>query len=254
MAFQSLSDYNENLTRGLFTLGDGESSDVIFLLRKPSDVMLDQVHYLIGPSGSSYVECNGRGCAICNSGKNIPVQTRCFLPVYRIEQNDIVFWDRSRYWVNRNIPQLFERYSNLSEFVFNISRIGMGRDDTKYSISVKARNSVASFDDICKKFNISFPTGYYQIVKQMTNEEMKSELNDTGASNSENNSTSPSNLKDYNAQPRASYDFNNTSFADIPDYAPENSKFDIQNIPVEDNTTNVSEVIPEDDNDSDIQF
>lgn len=215
MAFQSLTDYNDNINHGYFLIGDGEHTNVIFLLRSPSDIMVNAMHYINTSEYSGYVDCNGKGCAVCGCGRNIPVQMRCFLPVYNMDTNQVEFWDRSKYWVNKNMPQLFERYSNLSEFIFTISREGSGRDDTRYHINVAYRNSFKSYDQILQENNISFPQAYTTMCKSFSNAQLNEMLNPSEASNS------GSGVDDgYTPKPRQAYQYDDKSFVNIPDYSP----------------------------------
>lgn len=217
MAFQSLTDYNDNINHGYFLIGDGEQTNVIFLLRKPSDIMVNAMHYINTSEYAGYVDCNGKGCAICASGKNIPVQLRCFIPVYNMSTNQVEFWDRSKYWVNKNFPQLFERYADLSQFIFTISRTGSGRDDTRYQINVAYKNSFKSYDQILQENNISFPQAYTTMCKSFTNAQLNDMLNPTASAGN----VSSGNDTGFTPQPRQKYDFNNNqAFVDIPDYSP----------------------------------
>lgn len=171
MAFKTLNQYIEEKDRGFFTLAnDGEYADVIFLYRSTNDVMIVDSHYIKSSEYSGYVHCCEKGCPACEKG--IRVQNKIFIPLYVLSKNgealetpEIRYFDRTTYFKDQLMSDVFARYPNPSECVFRITRHGVARSqDTTYEIRAIGLNTVASYDDILAKCNTSMPEDYSKVI------------------------------------------------------------------------------------------
>lgn len=196
MAFKTVTQYNEERYGGLFQLrNDGEFKDIIFLYQNVDDVLIADTHYIKSADYSGYCHCNGRGCPAC--GKGIRVQTKLFIPVYDIENNEIVFWDRGSRFEQQLMNDVLLKYPNPSEYVFRITRKGAANDiNTTYSIMAVGKNTVKSYAEILSENNATFPEYYSNICREFSSADMSIHLNQ------DSESTGSSNLQDYQAIPR----------------------------------------------------
>lgn len=176
MAFKSVQNYNEERYKNLFVLRDDKDyADVIFLYQNYSQVMMADVHYIKSGEYNGYVQCTGAGCPAC--AKNIRVQNKLFIPLYNIKAGEIQFWDRTMKFEPQLSRDVFSRFPNPSEFVFRITRNGAAGDiNTTYSIEPVGNNKMMSYDDICTRFNVTFPEAYNMVCKDMSIGEMSSIL------------------------------------------------------------------------------
>lgn len=197
MAFKSVRQYNEEKYKGLFRLvDDGNSADVIFLYRNIDDVLTCDTHYIKSADYSGYVHCCGRGCPACS--KNIRVQTKLFIPLYNLTDNEIQFWDKPIRFEHQLSSDVFSKFPNPSEFVFKIIRHGVANDiNTTYEIQVIGRNSQENYDQILNRFGIKMPDYYSTICKELTSSQLSEMLAkpDTGNDYS-------ADLPDYSVTPR----------------------------------------------------
>ena len=177
MAFKSVKAYNEERYGGMFLLrNDGDYADVIFLYRNEDEVLVADTHYIKSADYSGYVHCCGRRCPACEKG--IRVQTKLFIPLYNINDNEIQFFDRSVRFESQIHSDVFSRCANPSEFVFRITRHGAAGDvNTSYSITLQAKNIYKSYDEIMAEFHTSMPEHYSTICKEMSYTEMSKILN-----------------------------------------------------------------------------
>lgn len=167
MAFKKLSDYNERKYGGKFVLrNDDDSADVIFLYRSDKDVLVADSHY-IKSTDSGYVHCCGTGCPAC--AKGIRIQTKLFIPVYNITDQEVQIWDRNISFENQLQRDVFGGYPNPSDYVFRITRHGIaGSIDTTYEIRAIGKTPEGtSFESLCKENNISFPEYYENIIREV---------------------------------------------------------------------------------------
>lgn len=212
MAFQSMADYNENKYGDRFRLSnDGDCADVIFLYTDIHDVLVGNVHYLNYPEYSGYVHCLEHNCPVCKSANKVRLQRRIFIPLYLINEDRVVFWDRTTNIENQLQRDVFSNYPNPSKVVFRITREGEYRDiNTKYKIEAIGSNSVMSYSDICTKFNIKFPDYYETICEDKSMSELESIVN--GRTNTYNfngveaSSEMINKLPEYQTRPRAILD------------------------------------------------
>ena len=248
MAFKSMVEFNEERYSSLFQLSDKDYADVVFLYRNENDVQKASVHYLIEPNRRGYVHCCEVGCPLCATGKQgFKVQERILIPMYVISKNDepvnqILFWDRSTYYYKYFREDTFKNYPMLSEYVFRISRTGLGKDDTQYKILLKGKNPF-TYDMILQKYNVSFPAYYDAVIKSYTPAEIERILN---ANTANNTFTNVGDIPEYVPTPRAGY-----QSAAIPNaYVPVDSVFGSSTVPegapaigsAEGTSTNTAEV------------
>lgn len=202
MAFQSVSEFYDERYRGMFRLvNDEDTADVIFLYRSKLDELKVDAHYIKSSGYTGYVHCCGKGCPAC--AKGIRVQTKIFVPIYNIKQNDTVkdqieFWDRQIGFDKQLDSEVFKTYPNPAEVVFKVTRHGeAGSKDTRYSIQAKYRNTIASYEDILAKFNATMPDYYSNVIKEFSIPELADLLQTVGDSSPD--------LPDYTPIPRAGY-------------------------------------------------
>lgn len=200
MAFKTIKQYNQERYDGMFLLrDDGDYADVIFMYRSIDDVLQADTHYIKSAEYSGYVHCCGVGCPAC--AKNIRVQSKLFIPMYRIEANEVQFFDRNARFEQQLTRDVLSKYSNPSEYVFRITRHGAAGDtDTYYDIHAIAKNTVLSYDQICAKLNITLPNYYSRICKEFSVAELERQLSASAPSESTNNISMP----EYKITPRAS--------------------------------------------------
>lgn len=203
MAFKSVEDYNSDRYNGMFILqNDGDYADVIFMYRSKKDVLVADTHYIKSADYSGYVHCCGRGCPAC--AKGIRVQTKLFIPMYVINQNRILFFDRSIRFDAQLEQDVFSRYPNPSEFVFRITRRGASGDvNTRYEIQAVGRNTILSYNEILLNLGVTMPDYYSTVCREYSSGELTTLLSSSyaPASGSSYNSEMP----DYQVSPRVKY-------------------------------------------------
>lgn len=202
MAFKSVEEFNDSRYHGMFRLiNDKDSADVIFLYRSKKDELVADAHYIKSANYSGYVHCCGKGCPAC--AKGIKVQSKLFVPLYNIKQNDVIqerieFWDRSINFDKQLEQDVFSKFADPSEYVFRITRNGVAGDkDTRYSIQATNRNAFASYDAILAKFNAQMPDYYSEIIKEFSISELADMLQNTG--------DAATDLPEYTPIPRTGY-------------------------------------------------
>lgn len=207
MAFKTVKSYNEEKFNGLFLLrNDGDYADVIFMYRNVDDVLVADTHYVKSADYSGYVHCCGRGCPAC--GKGIRVQTKLFIPMFNIMDNELQFWDRGIRFESQLEQDVFSKYPNPSEFVFRITRHGVAGDvNTTYEIVAIGKNTFKSYSQILSECNASFPEYYNNICKDWSCDKLHSVLSSTSDSGYSSNSDMPS----YQVSPRNVSNYSNMS-------------------------------------------
>jgi hypothetical protein len=184
MGFKSMKSYNAERYAGKFILqNDGDYADVIFLYQSDDDVMIVDSHYIKSADYNGYIQHLEGYCPACNKG--LKVQTKMFVPLYVIGAGDnggeIQFWDRTTKFYPVIHENVFSRYPNPSEFIFRITRHGVaGSRDTKYDITIVAKNSVLSYDDILKQYGGKIP--YESVCRSVNADEMTKMLSTSGDS------------------------------------------------------------------------
>lgn len=179
MAFKSMTEYNEERYGNMFMLrNDGDSADVIIMYPNKDSVMMVESHYIKSDAYSGYTQCLGqRICPACEQG--IRIQNKLFIPLYVIDSDEILFWDRNTRFFQQLDTDVFSKFANPTEFVFRITRHGVSGDiNTRYEIQAVARNNVEgmSYNDILNKLNISFPDYYNTVCADWSTEDYKNHL------------------------------------------------------------------------------
>ena len=202
MAFKSVEEFNDSRYHGMFRLiNDKDSADIIFLYRSKKDELVADAHYIKSATYSGYVHCCGKGCPAC--AKGLKVQSKLFVPLYNIKQNDVMqekieFWDRSINFDKQLEQDVFSKFADPSEYVFRITRNGAAGDkDTRYTIQATNRNAFAPYDAILSKFNAQMPDYYSEIIKEFSISELADMLQNTGDTTTD--------LPEYTPIPRAGY-------------------------------------------------
>lgn len=216
MAFKTMKQYEEERYGGLFLLrNDHDFADVIFLYRSEEDVLIGDVHYIKSADYTGYVECNGHGCPAC--AKGIRVQTKLFIPLYNIAENEVQFWDRTARFQNQLVHDVFSRYPNPSEYVFRITREGAAGDvNTKYNITAVGNNKLMSYSEILAKNQIIMPDYMEKICRPYSNPELFTILNTANESETASQAGWDSNLPNYQVSARKS----TTSAPSVPPVPP----------------------------------
>lgn len=199
MAFKSVTSFNEERFGNFFLLrNDGDYADVVFLYKNINEVMMCDAHYIKSSVYTGYVHCCETNCPACQ--KNIRVQNKLFIPVYNIEQGQIQFFDRSVRFFNQLENDVFNRFSDPSNYVFRIIRHGKSGDvNTNYDIIPVGEIQGSSMDKILADNNASFPDYYSKVCKQVTVSELQNMLN-MNAANS--NTSFNVNVPKYAVTPR----------------------------------------------------
>lgn len=175
----SITKFNNLPKKDFFYLrNDCDSADVVPLYRSLEDVLAFQVHYIKSSEYLGYEICKGEDCPHCKSG--ISKQTKLFIPFYNVQEDAVQFWDRGRLFYNQ-VEKMFVQGDDITKFVYRITRKGhAGNPCTTYYIRPIAKNTVLAYDDILKKFNISFPEAYSKIIRGL--EFIKSDVVDLDTS------------------------------------------------------------------------
>lgn len=199
MGFKTMEQYTDDKYHGRLVLkNDGDSATVIFLYRSAADILIANAHYIKGSDYSGYVHCTGHGCPAC--AKGIRTQSKLFVPVYNVDTDEILFFERDTKYFMEQIKSLMVSYPNLSEFVFRITRRGAaGSRDTRYDITALAKNSALPYDKILSDKGVKMPDYYETIIRDMSSGELAMAIATTGGYST---SASASDLPDFTPQPR----------------------------------------------------
>ena len=147
----------------LYLQNDCDFVDVVPLYTSLDDVLAFKVHHIKSVDYLGYEICKGEDCPHCKSG--VPQQTKLFIPFYNIQEDAIQFWGRN-YECYPRVEDMFNQGEDISNFVYRITRRGCPGDiRTAYEIRLIASNSVLSYADILKKFNVTFPGAYSKIIR-----------------------------------------------------------------------------------------
>lgn len=199
MGFKTMEQYTDDKYKGRLVLkNDGDSARVIILYRGNADILIANAHYIKGSDYSGYVHCTGHGCPAC--AKGIRTQAKLFVPVYSVDTDEVLFFERDTKYFLEQIKALMVSYPNPSEYVFQITRRGAaGSRDTRYDIVATARNSALPYDKILSDKGIKLPDYYETIIKDMSVSELSMAITTTGGYNT---SAPTSDLPDFTPQPR----------------------------------------------------
>ena len=216
MAFRTVEQFNDDKYKNKFVLqNDKDSADVVFLYRSYKEMLVADAHYIRTSTYSGYVHCCGNGCPVCALKKPdgsplIRLQSKIFIPLFNINKTNpddptksgvIEFWDRTPKFEQAFKQDVFDTYSNPSEYVFKIIRHGLAGDiNTRYEIRPIGKNSFPgmSYDDILARFHATMPDYYENIIKSFSiselTEMLQTQNNDAGTV-----------TQDYVPVPRAGY-------------------------------------------------
>ena len=197
MAFKTMEAYDDARYGGMFRLiNDGDYKDVVIMYQNRAEVLEADVHYLKSNDFSGYVHCLGTDCPACKKG--IKVQPKLFVPLYVIQDNAILYFDRSPKFMALLDDAVFKNYPNPSEYVFRITRHGVANSvDTTYSIQAVGKNNFAPFAQILADHHTTMPADYEKICKDYDRTKVESILNNSTSTNGNVDYQSQ-----YNAQPR----------------------------------------------------
>lgn len=202
MGFKTANQYEEEKYAGKFRLADdGDMADVIPLYQSKNDVLIADVHYIKSADYSGYVHCCGTGCPACSRG--IRRQTKLFIPLYNVVENEIQFWDRTQKFLPQVHKDFFgnDRYPNPSEFVYRITRNGAAGDmATRYTIMVVGKNTTLPYDMILSNNKAVMPDYYEHICKEVDAGTLSTWIDSASSGNSYGDS---SNIPEYVPVPRA---------------------------------------------------
>lgn len=155
---------------------DGKYEDVIFLYPSVEAVRAFTVH-----SSTEHnmhrrnLLCKGIDCPYCKAGSK--AYNKFFIPLFNLRTNTIQFWERAarryevidpRYDYVRMLSDLFDTFTDLTKYVFRITRIGeLGNVSTYYKVSAFARNRNMPYQKILDDYGISFPEYYKTIIEDV---------------------------------------------------------------------------------------
>lgn len=131
--------YQNTLNGEWFSLkNDKDVARVQFMLDEFGDLDVFACHKVKVNEKDRYVDCLRSydepidNCPFCAAG--IPVKPVRFVIMYQHDDSKVKIWERGKNFIAK-IQSLCNRYSPLSEYVFEIERIGKaGSKDTRYEI------------------------------------------------------------------------------------------------------------------------
>lgn len=132
-------NYQGNLNGEWFSLkNDRDVARVQFMIDKYEDLDVFACHRVKIGDKERYVDCLRTydepidNCPLCAAG--IPVKPVRFVLMYQHDDGKVKIWERGKNFIAK-IQSLCNRYSPLSQYVFEIERIGKtGSKDTRYEI------------------------------------------------------------------------------------------------------------------------
>lgn len=132
-------NYQSNLNGEWFSLkNDKDVARVQFMMDKYEDLDVFACHRVKIGDKERYVDCLRTydepidKCPFCAAG--IPVKPVRFVLMYQHDDGKVKIWERGKNFVAK-LQSLCNRYSPLSQYVFEIERVGKaGSKDTRYEI------------------------------------------------------------------------------------------------------------------------
>lgn len=132
-------NYQSNLNGEWFSLkNDKDVARVQFMIDEYSDIDVFACHRVKIGDKERYVDCLRTydepidKCPLCASG--VPVKPVRFIVMYQHDDGKVKIWERGKNFVAK-LQSLCNRYSPLSQYVFEIERVGKaGSKDTRYEI------------------------------------------------------------------------------------------------------------------------
>lgn len=157
---EEASNYAGQGGAGFFQLkDDGDTAEVRFMYETIDDVQLDILHSVdtgkknkYGSTVKQYVDCLRTykdpvdACPFCREGK--PQLARLIIPIYDINQNKTLIWDRGRKYFKK-FTKMSSRYPNLVSQVFEIERDGESGDkQTEYTFEAVGQPDDTTLADL----------------------------------------------------------------------------------------------------------
>ena len=132
-------NYQSSLNGEWFSLkNDRDVARVQFMIDDYSDIDVFACHKVKVGDKERYVDCLRTydepidNCPLCAAG--IPVKPVRFVVMYQHDDGKVKIWERGKNFIAK-LQSLCNRYSPLSQYVFEIERVGKaGSKDTRYEI------------------------------------------------------------------------------------------------------------------------
>lgn len=171
-------NYQSSLNGEWFSLKDnGDVARVQFMIDTIDDLDVFACHRVKIGDKERYVDCVRTydepidKCPLCAAG--VPVKPVRFVIMYQHDDGKVKIWERGKNFIAK-LQSLCNRYSPLSDYVFEIERVGKaGSKDTRYEIYPMDRVDAVDLTDIEK------PELLGGLILEKTPEEMDIYL-DTG--------------------------------------------------------------------------
>lgn len=183
-------NYSSSSNGEWFSLkNDRDVARVQFMINSYEDLDVFACHKVKIGDKERYVDCHRTydepidKCPLCAAG--IPVKPVRFVIMYQHDDGKVKIWERGKNFVSK-IQSLCNRYSPLSQHVFEIERVGKaGSKDTRYEIYPMDKVEPVDLTDIER------PELLGGLILQKSPEEMETYLQ-TGAFPSEDDNDSGS--------------------------------------------------------------
>lgn len=132
-------NYQSNLNGEWFSLkDDGDVARVQFMIDSIDELDVFACHRVKVGDKERYVDCLRTydepidKCPLCAEG--VPVKPVRFVIMYQHDDGKVKIWERGKNFIAK-LQSLCNRYSPLSQYVFEIERVGKaGSKDTRYEI------------------------------------------------------------------------------------------------------------------------
>lgn len=136
---EEASKYQKSLNGEWFSLkNDGDIAMIQFMYNTIDDMKAFVCHKVEVDGKERYVDCLRTydepvdNCPFCAAG--LPVKPVRFVEMYQHDDEKVKIWERGPQFISI-LQGLFNRYTPLSEYVFEIERFGKaGSKDTKYQV------------------------------------------------------------------------------------------------------------------------
>lgn len=176
---EQADNYQSSLNGEWFSLkNDGDVARVQFMMDSIEDLDVFACHRVKLGDKERYVDCLRTydepidKCPLCAAG--IPVKPVRFVVMYQHDDDKVKIWERGKTFISK-LQSLCNRYSPLSNYVFEIERVGKaGSKDTRYEIYPMDRVEPVNISEVEK------PELLGGLILEKTAEEMDAFL-DTGS-------------------------------------------------------------------------
>lgn len=172
-------NYQSSLNGEWFSLkNDKDVARVQFMIDQYEDIDVFACHKVKVGDKERYVDCLRAydepidNCPLCAAG--VPVKPVRFVIMYQHDDKKVKIWERGKNFIAK-LQSLCNRYSPLSQYVFEIERVGKaGSKDTRYEIYPMDRVEPADLTEVER------PELLGGLILEKTAEEMEQFL-DTGS-------------------------------------------------------------------------